>query len=359
MTLDTDTDTGTADAAAGDDLYADIASAMRGETAAEPGIGHNGGPEMDAEARARDERGRFAATDTPADAAPKGAPAEEETKADQPAPEGDSKQEKLAPPEGWSDDAKVRWDRLPRSVQEELLNRSAATPPTEATRAQPDPVVSALKPHIDALAASGRDPGPWIANAAQWAAAYERDPGGTVQALARQGGIDLAQFATPNAAQGGRQSQQDPQVAALQQKVQQLEGYLTQQQRDQSAAAMAEQQRLVEAFSSEKDAAGKATRPHFGEVRQEMARLIQAEIATSLQDAYDKAVWSHPTIRQRILEAERQAEAEKRAADERKTAEAARAKGVSVRNNPGPGNLAPQSAGDLESEIRSAFRAHS
>ncbi|KDC22964.1 hypothetical protein AZ20_4212 [Bordetella bronchiseptica E014] len=60
---------------------------------------------------------------------------------------------------------------------------------------------------------------------------------------------------------------------------------------------------------------------HFVVVRGDMAQLLQSGIATSLQDAYDRAVWARPDLRKSLVEKER-TEAEKRAIEQARKAKA-------------------------------------
>lgn len=90
-------------------------------------------------------------------------------------------------------------------------------------------------------------------------------------------------------------------VSRLNQLEQQLHGFTSVQQ--QSAKQQAESE--ITKFAS--DPANK----WFNDVREDMARLLNSGVASDIKDAYDKAVWQRPDIRQAIL-AQQQKEAEEK-----------------------------------------------
>lgn len=165
--------------------------------------------------------------------------------------------------------------------------------------------------------------------------------------LARNYGVDLS---------GGVPEQQpiDPNYQHLQTQLQQ-----TQQQLKQITADRESQQQA--ALNSQIEAA-KEGRPHFDNLRQEMAVLIQASAANgenlSLPDAYDRAVWSHPTYRAEMLALQQQeraaADAKQRAeATAKATAAAVAAKAASSVNVPKRGTLQAQGqVGSMQDTMR-------
>jgi hypothetical protein len=117
----------------------------------------------------------------------------------------------------------------------------------------------------------------------------------------------------------------DPQVKALQERVDQLQSV-----HESNARAASEQRRqqLVEevtAFANDK-----AAHPHFDVVAEEIAQLMQASGGKmKLQDAYDKAVWLVPDVRLQLIAkqtADAKSTAEKAEAD--RAAAAAKARGL-------------------------------
>lgn len=91
--------------------------------------------------------------------------------------------------------------------------------------------------------------------------------------------------------------QVNPELAPFQQELQALKA---QQQRFISEQQAREQQTL----SSEIERA-KEGKEHWDKVTEDMAALLQANRATDLDDAYDKAIWARPDLRASLLQQER------------------------------------------------------
>jgi gas vesicle protein len=158
------------------------------------------------------------------------------------------------------------------------------------------------------------------------------------QQLAQQYGVNLEQIQNP--------PQYDPQTQYLMQQLNELRQTQAQwhnsiQQQEQTRA-----NHELEQFAS----AGNA---HFDAVRNDMADLLETGKATSLQDAYEKAVWMNPDIRQSLIEQQR-SEAQKKAMAE---AQALRAKtaAVSVKGSSPSAGGVQTNGSDLRSLIASQF----
>jgi hypothetical protein len=138
----------------------------------------------------------------------------------------------------------------------------------------------------------------------------------------------------------------NPQVQALQQQVAQLGGTVQTWQQQQQAQETARLQAEIEAFA--------ADHPHFEKVRGTMSKLMTAEVALTLEDAYKIATRSDETIFSEIQTAsQKQAEADRKAAAD-KAAKAAKAAAVSTRSST-PGHAPPANAKDRRSTLESAF----
>lgn len=87
---------------------------------------------------------------------------------------------------------------------------------------------------------------------------------------------------------------QDPRLNALQQQLQAVQQQLQQGQHQQQSAAEEEAARLELATF-------KANAPHLEAVREEMANLLTNGMASSLPDAYEKAVLLNPETRKLVL----------------------------------------------------------
>lgn len=159
-----------------------------------------------------------------------------------------------------------------------------------------------------------------------------------IQSLIHQYGVDVGQL--------NSLPQPDPrniQYQALQSELQQMKGYFSNLQREQSEREQASLNSEISQFAKDRE--------HFEQVREDMAALLQAGRATNLSDAYDQAVWANPTTRAALL-AKQQQEAIAKAETERKAQDAKRSASV---NLPRRGNVAPSApTGTMEDTIRAA-----
>lgn len=140
-------------------------------------------------------------------------------------------------------------------------------------------------------------------------------------------GIDFGQLATFIGTQD--YSPPDPEIVALRKEIADLRGGF-----DGQRTAALEGQRT--AISAEVDAFAKDPQhSYFEDVADDMTRLINAGSATSLKDAYDKAVWANPATRQKELD---RLEAEKvtarEAAEKERLDKRRRSMGADVTANP-------------------------
>lgn len=158
------------------------------------------------------------------------------------------------------------------------------------------------------------------------------------QQLAQQYGIDLQ--AVQNA------PQVDPQTQYL---MQQLNELRQNQQQWHNSIQQQEQARA----SQELEQFSQAGNAHFDAVRGDMADLLETGKATSLQDAYEKAVWMNPDIRQSLIEQQR-LDAQKKAMAEAQSLRAKTA-AVSVKSSSPSAGGVQTNGSDLRSLIASQF----
>lgn len=157
------------------------------------------------------------------------------------------------------------------------------------------------------------------------------------QNLAKEYGIDLSNQEMPN---------YSPQEQFLMQQMQELR-----QRQDswQNSIAQQESERAQSALSQ----FTQAEKPHFEAVRNDMADLMQAGKAKTLEEAYDMAVWMRPDIRSTLIEQQR-AEVQRKA-EEHAHALKAKAASVSVRgSSPSAGGVQPGN-GSLRDIIAAQF----
>ena len=108
----------------------------------------------------------------------------------------------------------------------------------------------------------------------------------------------------------------DPVVASLRQEIGQLKQELGGFKQQQMTAQERQIQTEIDAFSGAKDPQGNPLRPHFAEVEADMVPFINA--GHSLDEAYQRAIWANPAVREKLREAEKaKAETERKEAAEK------------------------------------------
>ena len=118
---------------------------------------------------------------------------------------------------------------------------------------------------------------------------------------------------------GQNEPQIAPEVAQVQHQVNQLNAMQQQQINAARQANVANATAQVTAFRDEKMEDGNLAHPFFADVEADMTMLAQADLAAGRQpeisDLYERACWSNPTVRQRLIEANSELEAEQRKAN--------------------------------------------
>jgi hypothetical protein len=255
--------------------------------------------------RTRDEKGRFApkpADPTPVEAKPVQAKAPEPKPVEKPA-------DYIPPPASWSDAEKtINWQRLPKPVQQAIAKRESEI--TEMERGFSG-IAQVLAPRAQRLAAAYGSPEQALNTLFQLSDYADKDPAGFVTFFMQQRGLDPSRLFQQPTGQQPQQAapvqgtgQPDPMFRQLLTRLHALES-------QQSHAAERVYFDQIEAFSRDPN------RPHFNAVKNEMAALLQSGSAATLEDAYDRAVWANPMLRQELqskelekLEAERKAKAD-------------------------------------------------
>ena len=159
--------------------------------------------------------------------------------------------------------------------------------------------------------------------------------------LAQSYGIDIAQAALPQE----QQQQIDPHLSALQQQVQQLTGYINNQQSTAQQQATDQLNSQIQAFAAD------AKHSHFESVKGHMAALLQAGQAQDLADAYEQAVYANPTTRALMLQ---QQEATKREEATQRAQAAKKAGSVNIRQR--ATMPASKPIGTMDDTIRDTYR---
>ena len=173
-----------------------------------------------------------------------------------------------------------------------------------------------------------------------------KDPQNTIQQLAKEYGVDLKQVTQDQPYVDEYTQQLQGQMSAMQQQFQ------TWQQQQQEA----QNRQVIEnakAFEFETDAEGNLLRPHVSDVAEDMLRLMQAGYAKDFQDAYDRACWANPSVREKLMKQQESGKKlqQKEQAQKAKAAAAAQPK-------PGKSSVtAPKGVEDLDDALDKALQS--
>lgn len=143
------------------------------------------------------------------------------------------------------------------------------------------------------------------------------------QRIARDYGIEVGPAPEPGYV--------DPEVARLREEVQALRSTQTAEQQRRFAETKTSLERQVEAFGSDPKNA------YFEEVLPDMTQLLQSGVCSTLQEAYEKAIWTNPGVRAKEVARQQQeaitkAEADRVAKAKADAEKAAKAKAASAAN---------------------------
>jgi len=278
----------------------------------------------------RDESGKFTAKDTDK----KPAPAEKAEAAAKETPEAPKEEAASvnAPPmpNSWPKEKAETWTKLDPAAREYIAQREIEVQRGFAKQAEKfapfQQIEQLFEPYQDRMKADGMTPVQAVQRLLGAQRILDSNPVHGLAWLARSYGIDINNLPQQLAAQQqNRPAQGDPRVETALQRVERLERELQDRQE-------AERQSLNQSILSEIDtfrASGK--HPYFEDVRADMAELITIGSATSLADAYERAVWANPTTRAKLIEAQRKTEAEQAQAAALKAKQAG---SINVRSSP-------------------------
>lgn len=277
----------------------------------------------------------------------------EAAKPEEPKPEEQAKPEQEGTwspekaPTSWSPKVREQWGKLPEDVRKEIVRREeASVQGVRKLQEEFQPVrqfAEQLSPFIQEARQLGADPTQYIANVmVAERQLRSQDPNEKFNALlniADQYGIPLRQYL------GGEQvpAQSAPAVpAAVQQELQAMRQWREQEQAQQL-------QSQIEEFSKGAE--------FFEDVRNDMAVLLESGAAKDLKEAYDKAVWINPEVREVMLA--REAEGKKKAAANQRRAKASSVSVEGADNKPGVEVDLPDDDDSTAAIIREQFKAAS
>ena len=252
-------------------------------------------------------------------------------------------------PSSWKKDYEEHWGKLDPTLQDYIQQREADYAKGVSTyKNQWDmaaPIVEAIRPFEPLLRQYGVAPQQWVTqlgNAhAQLVAGTPEQKMHVFQQLANDYGINLGAITG--------QTGYDPQFSSIAQELSQIKNQWGQFQQQQE---MMEQTQLQNEISSFKD-----DKPHFEDVRETMAGLLQNGMAHDLQSAYDKAIRLNDDVVQRVSAEQ----AQKSEAAQREKVAQAKAKVLSPKSTTPTASTGSggKSASSAREAIMQAMEAHS
>jgi hypothetical protein len=252
-------------------------------------------------------------TDAGAEKAPAGLSADEKAPPQQPvegekpgepakADENSEAVQETGAPKTWSKEALADWATLPPRAQQEILKREedffrGISMYKEAATVG-ERYNEVVKPYAPILAAENIDPVQLFQSFA--ANHYLLSRGTEAQKLELAANMIQGYGIDFNKLIGfiGEQALEpvDPRVLALEKEIQQLKSGAQSRQQQEQQTVVAQLNTEIETFA--KDPAN----PYFDEVVNDIVKLFETGQASTLKEAYDKAVYLNPTTRQKELD---------------------------------------------------------
>ena len=296
-----------------DDQSAEASSGDSRETSAEKGDPEGDGDEVlsPGEASAEEESSE--------------SDSQESSGEEESAEEIESEEEVVHPPNTWSAAGKAAWKEMSETSRNEVLKRESDFQ-NEYTKNQDriefaSKVERTMQPYMAAITAAGGTPEATIGNLLNTQYRLMNGSPQEVTQMAVQIAKDFGGDLTAFQATIGTQN---PEMAALEQRVIQSENQLQQQTQFRQQQEQTELNSVLTAFENEMEN-GVLKHPYFSNVQSEMASQIELIKSTSpglshkelLDSAYERAVWANPSTRTQ-LQTENLGDKERNAANEAK-----------------------------------------
>lgn len=234
-------------------------------------------------------------------------------------------------PDTWSKEALADWASIPPRAQQEILKREEdmhrGIEGYKAAAELGGKVSKIIEPYAPILAAEGVDPFNMLQNFAGNHYLLSRGtPEQKIQLAANLltgYQIPLPELLEYMADQIGTASEPvDPKLVALEKEVTELKSARNQEREQLTSAALERINQEIDAFAAD------PKNKYFDELAADIQQLFAVGQAKTLSEAYEKALWSNPSTRQKELDriaAEKQAtgeEAAKKAAEKKAKAQA-------------------------------------
>lgn len=249
-------------------------------------------------------------------------------------------------PSSWRKDYEEHWTKLDPALQDYINKRESdyanGVSQYKQNYEAVAPIYEAMQPFMPLLQQHNMQPQQWISNLGNaHRTLVEGSPEAKLQAFAKL----ASDYGVPLQALTGQQY--DPQQAQLMtqfnQMQNQLNGFLQMQEQEKTTAL----ERQIEEF--------KQSAPHFDEVKETMAQLLQSGAASDLKSAYDKAIRLNDDLWNQQQAAAQQAKAQADTQEAIRKAAEAKAKTVSTGSKSPTATTASGNSKDRRSIIADAL----
>ena len=237
----------------------------------------------------------------------------------------------IAAPDSLAKEAKADWEKTPPAVQQAFIKREQDMQRgVDELKNRYSLIDQALAPHQDALRQMNASPGEAVNRMFLWFKALAGNPREAFPGLAKSFGLDWNQVIAATTGQQPGQAQPQPgqqaqpdvipepvknYVGQLEQRIQQLTNHLGQFdqrfgsiQQEMNQANLAKTSENLSIWSKDKE--------FFNDVRQDMARLVEANLIplkngqVDLDTVYERAIHFNPEVRAKVLAKQQQANTE-------------------------------------------------
>lgn len=249
-------------------------------------------------------------------------------------------------PVSWTAEQKAKWATLPPDTQAYIAQRDKESHEAISRAGQQikafEPIGKVIEQFTHVFQKNGLQPHEGIARMLAVNEMLEANPETAIREIARVYGVNLQGKSDEQNA-----SPESQRIAELEARLAKQESHLTAQMRQKQQAEEQALAREIADFAKDK--------PHFESVRKVMAGLMQSGAAETMQEAYERAVYADPTIRQAILAEEAtKAEAKRKEEEAKRVSAAKKAAGVNVKSSPGQSN-APKT---MDEDLWAIARKH-
>lgn len=223
----------------------------------------------------------------------------------------------IDPPANWPQQEQEFFKDLPPALQHAYLDRARhmladytrKTQEVARVRQGYADLERTISPHVQKWALNGMGPSQAVQQLIALSDFATERPQDFIQYFANLRGVDLASLANQKAQED---EYIDPQVHALRQQLSGVQAQLNQTTQAQVQAQQAAQRQQyvqtyqatnagIENFATQTDQAGKPLYPYFNDLEEDMALEISSGRAQNLHEAYERAKWSNPYTRSKLL----------------------------------------------------------